>query len=186
MAKLGFHKHPKSRLSEISPDIRINNARDVLDTIDHLEIPHDMLIVFGSSALSLLGLERQAHDVDLILHPDIIDSLSDTGRLPNQTPVVEIPSRDISFRHFQANSIPLSGDFTSYKPSYRAKTFEEARERRTIQGPNELALMSPGDMLRDKMDPVQIADTPEERRLKLAKKQYDAVLLERYIRSRRG
>lgn len=185
MAKLGFHRRPKAQSSEINPDIRINNASDVLETIEHLEIPHDMLIVFGSSALALLGLDRQAHDVDLILHPDIINTLSDTQHLPNQTPVTEVPSRSTSFRHFKADTLPLPGDFTSYSSSYLARTFEEARQRRTVQGPNGLVLMSPGELLRAKKDPVQVADTAEKRRLKIAQNKYDAILLEQYIRSSR-
>ena len=81
-----------------------------LKQLSSLNIPKSKLIIIGSSALSLYMLDRHAHDVDAILHPDLLQELDETGTLPNRIRVANISTQP-GFSRFQADTSPLPSDF---------------------------------------------------------------------------
>lgn len=173
----------KAEIPEIDAASKINNKTDVHITIESLEIPKNKLVVVGGAALALLDLERRANDVDLLVHPDMLQYLRDVGKLPNDITVTEARGSHPDRPRFQAPTSPLPTEFLSHQSGFASIDFDEFVRTKTIQGPNGLIIQSPHVLLQHKRIPVRIADTEDERRRKLTQDQYDVSLLTRHIHS---
>lgn len=182
MSFFGKHRRQNPQVLEIDPAVTINNQNDVLATIDSLGLPREKIIVVGSAALTLIGLDRYANDVDLVAHPDILQTLESTHRLPSGMAVRGNRKRS-NFIQFQAATEPLPTELFSPQQTLTGSSFEDAFQF-TVQGPDGLKLASPSELLSKKQTSVRILDNEQDRRKKHTQDIYDTTLLVNYLQNR--
>lgn len=176
----------RNRSSEATPVLdastRINNRTDVLETVETLRLPREHMVVVGSSALTLMGLARRANDLDVLLDPEVLDELRQSGTLPSGIAVTETSTSRPGRLHLQANTHPLPSELLSHNTSSDPGEFKHFAKHRTILSPDGLLLISPYELLKTKQMPVRIGDRSDQtRRTKLAQDAYDANLLGQYL-----
>lgn len=174
------HKNPSlsQELPSLDPSTYNNNQQDVLETIDTLEIPRERLIVVGSGVLTLLGLSRRAHDVDIILHPDDLRRAHTNESLPNGIAVTYTPSLRPGQLHLTADTSPLPVEFLSHESPLDKSRFKDFIETRTIISPSGVRVLSPTELQRRKEKSIRVSTTvPGEHLVKIAQDRRDAQLL---------
>ncbi len=186
MSFLGINFRRKTELPPIDVADRTNNESDVIETIAMLDLPPDSFVVAGSSAMTLLGLDRCAHDVDLVINQDYLDRLKAIVELQGHTLVTEVPSSKSNFLHFKADTRPLPSDLFAYSPHYPIRNFDDLRRSRTVQDSHGFTVESPSELLYYKQyfSGFREDENGIDRRKKLAQDMYDIFLLEQYISTR--
>ncbi len=188
-----FYRRRTEPTAEITLDnyTKTNNRSDVLDTIESLEIPRDRLIVVGSGVLALLGLDRRAHDLDVILDPEYLDSLHATSQLPSGLAVSEATFSRPERLHFNADTQPLPSELFSHRTALTRQSFNDFMNDNSVpiqqidalvdptNVPEDLRVIRPGILLANKMDRLYIG-TPEEKARKSAQDAYDQDLITRH------
>lgn len=175
-----------TELPSLDPSTFVNNRNEVFTTIEHLEIPRDRLVIVGSAVLTLLGLPRRAHDIDLLLHPDDLRDAHLSGALPNGIAVVPVPSSRLEQLHLQAATTPLPSELLSHQTPMDRGSFDDFIQFRTIAGPGKLRLQQPGALRTKKAQSIRIDTGSGDHHVKRAQDRYDTHLLDELFRQSQG
>lgn len=160
----------------------INNRQQVLETLQALNLPPEKLVITGSAAITLLGLERHAHDLDILAHPSILDKLEESGAISGFDATKAEFSRP-SKPHFAVMSSPLPSELFGHRRflDNPNSSFENFLENQAVQTPDGLFITQPHRLLQTKHSQSRIGSEPERSR-KMAQDAYDVALLAKYIK----
>lgn len=169
------------KLPPIDDSLKQNNRQEVLETIGNLNLSRQQFIVVGSAALTLLDLERQAHDVDLVVHEAIF---TDPARLTSGLTVVDAAPSRPELPHWKVGSAPLPSELMSRGDALgviygQSQGFEDYIKQNpphiTADG---IPIEDPKKIFYKKLETFR---TGENRLEKLAQDRYDAELLRQYL-----
>lgn len=172
-----------TELPSIDEQTRVNNKDQVEKTIESLGISRERLIITGSSILALLELERHAHDVDIILHPEELDKILQSGKLPNNVAAQQLYFSRPERLHFAAETSPLPSELFSHKTALSNLDFDTFLSSSAAKTPDGYLIVHPSVLLATKRKPTRIGT---DRAIKLAQDRYDTKQLEQFNKETLG
>lgn len=106
----------ESWLPAVPPEDTVNNRDEVIETYRSLDLPKEHTILMGSGAVAMFRfidgtpLPRRAHDLDILLHPELANELVATKALPSGIRIAEAPEHTDNNPHLIVDSSPLTSE----------------------------------------------------------------------------
>lgn len=172
-------------LPSLEEELAVNNTPQILETLDKLRLPPEKLVITGSAAITLLGLERRANDLDIVAHPSVLQELEETGALNTMQATKAEFSRPGRL-HFAAASSPLASELFGHKEgAAKLLEFDDFLEHHASRTPDGIFITTPQDLLSAKRNRrIGNSRDPKHAR-KLAQDLYDTDILREYLQSQR-
>lgn len=176
-----FRKSRGDVFPPLDTSLTRNNLDEVHATIDHLGIPKEQFVVVGSAALTLLELDRRAHDLDLVVHEDILADAAE--HLPDDITATLAPSSRPGLPHLHVTTQPLPSELLPCRDGldiihHSDIGFDEYIKRTPpLTTPDGIQIIKPFTLLHHK----QQKRISEDRLQKTMQDHYDVALLEHHL-----